>query len=311
MPATILCAHFGVTQAFFVTINPMSCRRFIAGFAGIAAFAAASAMLALGQQAPPASGARILLLPRYIVSGEHATLAVLDVNGRLTPGASVAFSNGDHLKTDATGRALFVAPLDPGVISAGITGRPGRVYTTIVSRDDAVSATADISAAPRIASLADRFELTGHGFCGDADANSATVAGRPALVLAASPTSLVILPPLDLDAGEALVHVKCAKQDAGPFTVKFVALSLEADSSPLKPGDHRTLTVRVQGTTSKVSLEARNLAPDVAELNGGNPARTMSSGGVENVAGFALVGKKSGSFVISIHLAGTSGAPRR
>src|SRR5271170_7262835 len=32
--------------------------------------------------APQASGARILLLPRQIVSGERATLAVLDVNGR-------------------------------------------------------------------------------------------------------------------------------------------------------------------------------------------------------------------------------------
>ena len=63
------------------------------------------------QQAPPASGARILLLPRRIVSGERATLAVLDVNGRLTPGVTVSFSNGDKLTTNATGRALFVAPL--------------------------------------------------------------------------------------------------------------------------------------------------------------------------------------------------------
>src|SRR5260370_40034262 len=67
------------------------------------------------QSAPAASGARILLLPRRIVSGERATLAVLDVNGRLTPGVTVNFSNGDRLTTDATGRALFVAPLDPGV----------------------------------------------------------------------------------------------------------------------------------------------------------------------------------------------------
>jgi hypothetical protein len=40
---------------------------------------------ARGQTAPAASGARILLLPRQIVSGERATLAVLDVNERLTP----------------------------------------------------------------------------------------------------------------------------------------------------------------------------------------------------------------------------------
>ena len=68
------------------------------------------------QQPPPASSARILLLPKRIVSGETATLAVLDMNGRLTPGVAVNFSDGDHLVTNATGRALFVAPLNPGVI---------------------------------------------------------------------------------------------------------------------------------------------------------------------------------------------------
>jgi len=55
---------------------------------------------AIAQQAPNPAGARILLLPRRIVSGERATLAVLDVNGRLTPGVTVAFSNGDRLTTD-------------------------------------------------------------------------------------------------------------------------------------------------------------------------------------------------------------------
>src|SRR5437868_15421968 len=93
-----------------------------------ACLAAGSFVVALAaQQAPltppsPAA-ARILLLPRRIVSGERATLAVLDVNGRLTPGVAVNFSNGDRLTTDATGRALFVAPLNPGVIFASKIGR--------------------------------------------------------------------------------------------------------------------------------------------------------------------------------------------
>src|SRR6266404_6837081 len=84
------------------------------------------------QEPPPASGARILIMPRKIVSGEHATLAVLDVSGRLTPGVTVEFSNGDALKTDATGRALFVAPLTPGVLFASIVGRTGRVTTAVI-----------------------------------------------------------------------------------------------------------------------------------------------------------------------------------
>jgi hypothetical protein len=306
--------HFslaGFRRSFLATIEPMSTRRLIEIFAGASLFATLLVLSATAQQAPSASGARILLLPRRIVSGEHATLAVLDVNGRLTPGVAVTFSNGDHLTTDTTGRALFVAPLDPGPISAAIAGRSGRVYTTILSRGDATSPSAEVVLAPRIASLADRFELTGHGFCGDADANRVTIAGLPALILASSPTSLVVLPPSDLEPGDADVQVSCAKNGALPFSVKFVALSLEADSSPLKAGDHRALSVRVRGTASKVPLEARNLAPDFAELVGGNPSRVSSSGGADNSAEFQLVGRKRGNFVVSIHLMSTQSAPHR
>jgi len=254
------------------------------------------------QSAPAASGARILLLPRRIVSGERATLAVLDVNGRLTPGVTVNFSNGDRLTTDATGRALFVAPLNPGVIFGSIAGRTGRVATAILSPSEAASPSIEVSSAPRVASLTDRFELFGKGFCGDADANQVTIAGQPAIVLASSPIALVVLPPPDLLPGSAAVEVSCAKRQSPPFSITLIGLALEADSSPLKPGEHRTLTVRVRGTTAKIALEARNLAPEIAELSGGSPVRASSSGGTENLGKFEVVGRKNGSFLISIRL---------
>jgi len=254
------------------------------------------------QEAPAASGARILLLPRRMVSGERATLAVLDVSGRLTPGVTVNFSNGDKLATDPTGRALFVAPLTPGVLFASIAGRPGRVTTAVIPPSEAASSSPEIDSAPRVASLADRFEILGRGFCGDADSNQVSVASHPALVLASSPVSLVVLPPMDLGPGPATVDVSCAKHPAWPFPVTFAALDLDADSSPLKAGEHRALTVRVRGTTSKIALEARNLAPEIAELSGGNPIRLFSSGGAENFARFDLIGRKNGSFLISIRL---------
>jgi hypothetical protein len=263
------------------------------------------------QQSPPAvSGARILLLPRRIVSGERATLAVLDVNGRLTPGVTVNFSNGDRLTTDATGRALFVAPLNPGVIFGSIAGRTGRVATAILSPSEAASTSIEISTAPRVASLTDRFEIFGKSFCGDADANQVTIAGRPAIVLASSPSSLVVLPPPELQPGSAVVEVSCAKQQSLPFSITLVGLELEADSSPLKPGEHRALTVRVRGTSAKIALEARNLAPEIAELSGGNPVRATSSGGGENFARFEVVGRKNGSFLISIRLVSSLGRPQ-
>jgi hypothetical protein len=279
--------------------------------AGLAVLAMIFTGLAVAQSAPSPSAARILILPRRIVSGDHATLAVLDVNGRLTPGVRVSFSNGDHLTTDATGRALFVAPLNPGVISAAISGHPGHAHTTILNPEEAgSSSTLEVSLAPRIASINDRFELAGHGFCGDADANRVSIAGQTALVLASSPTSLVVLPPAELESGTAEVQVACGKREGTPFSVKFVSLTLVADSSPLAPGDHRTLKVRVRGTTSKVELEAHNLAPDIAELSGGNPARVSSSGGGDNAAQFQLVGRQRGSFVVSIRLMPTQNTPR-
>src|SRR5260370_13766002 len=178
---------------------------------------------ALAEQPPSASAARMLLLPRRIVSGERATLAVLDINGRLTPGVTVNFSNGDRLTTDATGRALFVAPLNAGVIHASIAQRSGRVYTTILTPTEAAASSIEISSAPRFASLSDRFELSGRGFCGEADANQLRVAGRPALVLASSPSSLLALPPADLRPRPAVWDVPCPTPATSPFFISFFA----------------------------------------------------------------------------------------
>jgi hypothetical protein len=259
--------------------------------------------------APAASGARILLVPRRMISGERATLAVLDMNGRLTPGVTIEFSNGDKVTTDTTGRALFVAPLTSGALYASIAGRPGRVATAILPAPAEASAP-KVGLTPRIASAVDRFEVTGTGFCGDADKNTVTIDGQPALVLASSPNALTILP-LDPPPGLADVSVTCGRQEAASFKVLFIVLKLEADTSPMQPGQKRTLRVRVTGTQEKIQLEARNLAPDIAELEGGNPARVFSSGETDNKAEFFVAGKKHGNFLISIRLVPVMAKPAR
>ena len=261
------------------------------------------------QQAPAASGARILLLPRKLVTGEQATLAVLDVNGKLTPGVNVTFSNGDKITTDATGRALFVAPLNIGNIYGSIEGRSGRVTSAIISLTEVPALSPMVASAPRVASLSDRVEIMGHGFCGDADNNHVTIGGNPALVLASSPAYLSVLPPLEMDPGPARVQVKCGQKSSEEFTIVFVALELESRTTTLAPGEHRSLLVRVTGSTTKINLEARNLAPEVAELKGGATVRTLSSGGKENVATFELEGRKRGSFMISIRLVAPQSPP--
>lgn len=240
-------------------------------------------------------------MPRRMISGERATLAVLDVNGRLTPGVTIQFSNGDKVTTDTTGRALFVAPLNAGALFASIAGRPGRVATAILP-SGSVNGGTKVELAPRFASVVDRFEIAGNGFCGDADKNEVTVGGQAAFVLASSPNALTVLPPLDAAAGDAEVVVACGKQEAARFNLTLVSLRLEADSSPLQPGQERTLRVGVTGTAEKIQLEARNLAADVAELAGGSPVRAFTTGGAENRAEFKVTGKKRGNFLISIRL---------
>lgn len=266
--------------------------------------------LCSAQQAPPASGARILLMPRKLITGERATLAVLDGAGRLTPGVDVKFSDGEKVTTDTTGRALFVAPLNPGTISAAITGRSGRVTSLVLSSAGLSSAIHAVTAAPRIASISDRFELAGEGFCGDADANHVQIGGMAGLVLASSPASLIVLPPADLEPGPAQVKVSCGQKVADPFMIVFVNLELEAKSGSLTPGEHRSLVVRVRGTTSKVNLDAHNLSPTIADLTGGLVVREMSSGGPDNHAKFEVVGKMRGNFTISIRLIAPLGDPQ-
>ncbi len=262
------------------------------------------------QSAPAASGARILLLPRKIVTGERSTLAVLDVNGRLTPDVTVVFSNGDKVTTDATGRALFVAPLNLGVIFASIEGRVGRLTSVILSPTEVPSNSQEVTFAPRVATVSDRFEILGHGFCGNADANKVNIGGEPGLVLAASPAYLAVLPPAEITPGPAQVEVSCGERNSSAFTVTFVSLELEASGAALTPGEHRELKVRVRGSAAKINLEARNLAPEVAELQGGEVVRAASSGGAENVALFAVHGKQHGSFMISIRLLSPLLAPK-
>ena len=273
--------------------------------------AGALAAAAPAQQAPAASGARILLLPRKIVTGERATLAVLDVNGRLTPGVTIVFNNGDKITTDASGRALFVAPLNVGTVYGSIEGRAGRVSSTILTATDAPSTSMQVLTAQRVASLSDRMEVSGYGFCGDADANKVTIGGLPGLVLASSPAYLAVLPPPDMDPGPVQVQISCAQKTSQAFTVVFVNLELETKSSALAPGEKRTLTVHVRGSTAQINLEARNLAPDIAELHGGVTVRSLSSGGADNTARFELTGKQHGNFMISIRLVTPLSAPRQ
>jgi hypothetical protein len=261
------------------------------------------------QQPPAPSAGRILLLPRSAAAGERVTLAVLDSGGRLTPGVIVVLSTGARVTTDDTGRATFLAPAKLGSVFASIHGHRSRAAIAILPVAPASGPPIAVRVAPRFAALSDRFEIGGSGFCGEADANRITLAGRPALVLAASSLALTILPPEELGPGPAEVALSCHDRAATSFSITFVSLELFASGAPLAPGERRELLVRVTGTDARVPLDARNLAPEIAELAGGNPLRLSSTGGTENSARFVLVGRTRGSFLIRIRLGPSLASP--
>jgi hypothetical protein len=259
----------------------------------------------LNAQAPSASRATtpyVLILPPEIISGERATLAVLDGNGKLAQGVTVNFSNGDRATTDKSGRALFVAPLEGVEISASIAGRSGRSKTRIRTATEVSAPSTEILTAPKFAAIGDRIELRGRSLCGDADANQVSINGQRALVLASSPLAVTVAPPPDLAPGRAKVEFACGKSVSAPFFMTFLEMELRADSTSLKPGEHRWLSVHVKGTSSRVPIEATNLAPKVAEMVGGNSLIARSSGGSENVARIELIGKTRGSFQVTVRL---------
>src|ERR1700688_331273 len=83
------------------------------------------AALAAAQQ-PPKSHAfpapRLIILPPKVVAGAQATLAVLDSQGRLLPNIAVELSGGQKVTTDVTGRASFKVAVEPGTLTAKISG---------------------------------------------------------------------------------------------------------------------------------------------------------------------------------------------
>jgi hypothetical protein len=250
----------------------------------------------------------MVVLPRRLVAGAPATAAVLDAQGRLTPGVTLQFTLGlrsdatIRITTDQTGRAVFTVPATPGVLFAKIVGRPDKVSSAVIPASETAAAGLQITSYPRFVSITDRFEISGEGFRGQADANQVTIGGALSLVLAASPVSLVLFAAPGLPPGPTEFQVESSGQKSSGYPITLVHFEFSAPTAKLGPGQHQILTVRARGTQERLNIEARDLSPEVADLAGGNPARLMTSGGKENAAQFEVVGRRAGDFLISIRL---------
>lgn len=252
--------------------------------------------------APKPSGARTIILPRKLVAGERATLAVMDIEGRPTPGAVVELSWGLRLTTDSTGRAVFMAPGTRRAIFAHLKGRPDKASSVVVADNPDAKSGFAVSGYTPFIGLGDRFEITGTGFSGYAEANHANVGGKMALVLAASSVDLIVLPQPGLQDGPAAFSVASGGNSAGPFPITFISLEVSATKKSLAAKERGVLSVRVKGSEQKLLVEARNLSPEIVALRPGSVGRAVSSGGVDNVARFELRGLRAGQFAISVRL---------
>jgi hypothetical protein len=260
----------------------------------------AACVLPAAQVPPPReSRAGTIVLPPRLAARQLATLAVLDADGRLVPGATVELPGGKKVTTNQTGRATFTAP---AAASAFLAKFPdGSVMTAAANVKTVPASGIEVTQVLSFVSLRDRFVVRGHGFRGDADANHVTLGGEAALVLASSPESLVLLPSPKTPPGPAKVAIEVAgAATAAPVTV--VAFEFSPGEQPVALETKSRLLVRAIGTDRPLAIEVRNLSPGTVHFLSGDHERLKTLGGEENAAAFDVQGVVPGGFSFAVRL---------
>ena len=271
------------------------------------------AALAPAQQLPQSHASpapRLVILPSRAVAGAQATLAVLDSQGRLLPNISVELSGGQKVTTDVTGRAMFRAPDEPGILVAKVSGRGITASANVVASEDSgprvtsggTPGGVNVVSYPHVLAIHDRFTLEGSGFRGAADTNHVYLNGDPCLVVASSPVSLVVLPGPRVPVGDVNLHVTVAGIDAGQFPVSAVLLEFSGPAEAVNAGSIGKLILHAHGTTEPLLLEVRNASPGVIQLSKGNLLRLKTSGGVQNIAPVEVKFVTGGNYSVSARL---------
>lgn len=251
--------------------------------------------------APVADAAHTIVLPSKLVAGQRATLAVVDAEGKLAAGITVQFAGGATVTTDDTGRAAFVAPEEPGVITVRLA-RGAQATSTVLRAGDHPADELILDDVPTMVAIGSRFTVNGYGFRGEADENAVTVGEQPAIVLAASPVALVLAPHPQAKPGPAEFRIETGAGKAVTFSTTVVRLEVSADKPQLAPRERGRLTVRAVGTLTRVEIEARNLTPEIVRLRQGELQRVTTRGGLENTATFRLEGRAQGEYQIAVRL---------
>lgn len=241
-------------------------------------------------------GATIVLPPR-LMAGHPATLAVFAADGKLAPGVAVSLGNALTVTTDATGRALFTAPAAGTYLLASAAG------TMAAALVDPASGSSEPTGpqVPALASLEDRFWFCAAGLQGKADENQVRIAGQPALVVAASPECLVVLPGAKTPPGRADISV------APPgvhwsAAATFVSFEFEPPRPPLLPDKKGSLVVLARGSEEKLAIVVENESPGVMRFARGDAEALRTSGGTRNFAAIPVKAVRAGDFSFRVRL---------
>ena len=273
---------------------PTSFCKFVSNAFLVAGLILSTLISAHAQTATPATWYVTIVLPPKVVAGRPATLAVLGSDGRLAPNVTVVIGEGQSFKTDATGRAFFTAPARSGVMFAEASGAAAVALVDESSTSGAQSGKEELAVAPVI-SLKDRFSICGEGFRGDADANHVTMNGDRALVVAASPECLVVLPSPRATPGAAKLMIDSSGTPRAAKTT-LVSLQFEAPQPAPMPGQRSELTVHVEGSDAPLAVTVQNETPGVLEFLKGNSQEVRTSGGIRNTAQVEIGAIRSGDY---------------
>ena len=266
----------------------------------IAMLAASAAPAQVPASAGDAAG-HTIVIPSKLAAGQRATLAVVDEGGKLAAGVRVEFGGGVAMTTDETGRALFTAPEEPGVVTVRLAGG-AQATTTVMRAREHPADELILDDVPTMVAIGSRFTVNGYGFRGEADENVVAVGEQQAIVLAASPMALLLTLHPESKPGPAEFRIQAGAGPAVTFSTTVVRLDLSADKPQLAPKEKGKLTVRAVGTLQRVEIEVRNLTPEIVRLPRGVVQRVTTKGGMENTATLRLEGRARGEYSIAARL---------
>jgi hypothetical protein len=238
-----------------------------------------------------------IVLPPKLVAGQPATLAILGVDGRLAEGITVDIGNGQHIKTDKTGRASFTVPADIPVLLATASGDSAAALIDAVAPAAASPGTGDPAATvPLVVSQLDQFSICGGGFRGEADSNHVTLNDERAFVLAASPECLVVLASPRALPGPAKISLQTGEAQWSAATT-LVSLHFDPPLPPLVPGKKSQLALHVQGSDQALRVWVQNQTPGVLRFMRGDRQDLLTSGGSQNSAMIEVQALSTGDFL--------------